>query len=182
MTAGKPELNLKLAMRKLWEEHIAYTRNYITSALANTEDTATIAQRLLSNQNDIGNALKTYYGDAAGKRLTALLRQHVSIIIEIMKVASINNNESLNKANKRWHANAQEIAVFLNEVNPNWPTKNMAEILHEHLNLTAGQIVSRLKKDWIADIGCYDRGHDHIIMLADTLTDGIIKQFPDKFK
>jgi hypothetical protein len=32
------------------------------------------------------------------------------------------------------------------------------------------------------DIKSYDAGHAHMLMFADTLTDGITKQFPDKFK
>ncbi|WP_179864466.1 hypothetical protein [Bacillus pseudomycoides] len=43
------------------------------------------------------------------------------------------------------------------------------------------QVVARLKKDWDAEILAFDKGEDHIIKLADTLTEGIIKQFPQKF-
>jgi hypothetical protein len=43
-------------------------------------------------------------------------------------------------------------------------------------------VVSRLHKDWKADIAAYDKGHAHMMMFADTLTQGIAKQFPDKFK
>ena len=58
-------------MRVLWEEHITYTRNYIISALAGLPDTDAVAQRLLRNQDDIGNAIKPFYGDAAGNKLSA---------------------------------------------------------------------------------------------------------------
>jgi hypothetical protein len=45
-----------------------------------------------------------------------------------------------------------------------------------------GEVVSRLKKDWAADINFYDKGHVHMLAFADALTEGIVKQFPDKFK
>src|SRR5499427_11092004 len=70
-------------MRKLWEDHIAYTRNFIISALAGLEDEGKIAERLLGNQDDIGAAIKPYYGDAAGKQLASLLRDHILIAAEI---------------------------------------------------------------------------------------------------
>jgi len=93
MCCTKADLDLRLAMRKLWEEHIVYTRNYIISALADLEDAGAIAQRLLSNQDDIGNAIKTYYGDEAGNKLAALLRDHISIATEVVKAAKMGNNE-----------------------------------------------------------------------------------------
>lgn len=55
-------------------------------------------------------------------------------------------------------------------------------MLQEHLDLTSGEVVGRLKKDWAVDIKSYDEGHAHMLMFADTLTNGIGKQFPDKFK
>lgn len=55
------------------------------------------------------------------------------------------------------------------------------EMLQQHLDLTSGQVVARLNKNWAADIQAYDGGHAHMLMFADALTDGIAQQFPDKF-
>src|SRR5215203_2714078 len=65
------------AMRKLWEDHITWTRVFIISAAADLPDKDAATQRLLQNQVDIGNAIKPYYGDAAGDKLTALLNDHI---------------------------------------------------------------------------------------------------------
>lgn len=64
------------AMRKLWEDHITWTRVFIISAAGDLPDKATATDRLLQNQVDIGNAIKPYYGDAAGDKLTMLLKEH----------------------------------------------------------------------------------------------------------
>src|SRR5215217_3579879 len=61
------------AMRKLWEDHITWTRIFIISAAGDLPDKAAATERLLQNQADIGNAIKPYYGDAAGDKLTTLL-------------------------------------------------------------------------------------------------------------
>lgn len=179
---GKGEVDLQLAMRKLWEEHIVYTRNYIISALAELEDSGAVAQRLLKNQDDIGEAIKPYYGDVAGNKLAGLLRDHIVIATEVVKAAKMGNNEDLAKADKKWHVNADDIAVFLSGANPNWAKKDLTDMLYKHLELTTGEVVSRLKKDWVSDIDFYDRGHAHMLMFADALTNGIVKQFSDKFK
>jgi len=171
-----------MAMRKLWEDHITYTRNYIISELAGLEDTSKVAERLLRNQDDIGSAITPIYGDEAGKKLAALLRDHILVATEVVKAAKSGNNEELAKANKKWYANADDIAAFLSSANPNWPKKALEDMLHKHLEYTTQEVVSRLKKDWAADIEAYDKGHEHMLMFADALTDGIVKQFPDKFK
>lgn len=175
-------VDVKMAMRKLWEEHITYTRNYIISALAGLPDNDAIAQRLLSNQDDIGNAIKPYYGEAAGKKLSALLRDHIIIATEVVKAAKSGDKTQLSGAQNKWSANGKEIAAFLSSANPNWSRKTLEEMLQKHLDLTTGEVVGRLNKDWAMDIKSYDDGHAHMLMFADMLTDGIAKQFPARFK
>jgi hypothetical protein len=66
-------------MRELWGDHIVYTRSFIVSASAGNADTAEVLQRLLRNQDEIGEAIKPYYGDAAGTQLASLLRNHIQL-------------------------------------------------------------------------------------------------------
>ena len=178
----KTEVDLRLVMGKLWEDHIVYTRNYIISTLAGLDDSSAVAKRLLQNQDDIGDAIKPYYGDGAGRNLTILLRNHIVIATDVVAAAKSGKSEELANADKRWHANADEIAAFLSGVNPGWVQKDLADMLYKHLDYTTGEVVSRLKQDWTADIDFYDKGHVHILMFAGVLTDGIVKQFPEKFK
>jgi hypothetical protein len=174
-------VDLRMAMRKLWEDHITWTRNYIISAVADLDDAGKVAERLLKNQDDLGNAIKPFYGEEAGKKLAALLRDHIMIAVEVIKAAKAGNNADLGAAQKRWSANADDIAVFLSGANPNWPKQTLMDMLHTHLALTTNEVVGRLQKDYAGDIMAYDKGHDHMLMLADALTDGIVKQFPKKF-
>jgi hypothetical protein len=178
----KQDIALRSTMRKLWEEHIVYTRDYITSALASLEDIDAIYNRLLKNQDDIGDVIKPYYGDDAGKKLASLLRGHIMIATEVVKAAKMDSSDNLDVANKKWSANADAIAEFLSSANPNWPKKDLMDMLYTHLALTTGEVKSRLKKDWVADIDYYDRGHAHMLMFADMLSEGIEKQFQEKCK
>jgi phage terminase Nu1 subunit (DNA packaging protein) len=186
LSAEMPAMNaaadLKSGMRKLWEDHITYTRNYIISALAGLPDADAVAKRLLANQDDIGNAVKPFYGDEAGQKLAALLKDHITIATEVVAAAKAGNKTDLDGAQKKWSANGVEIAAFLAGANPNWSQQALKDMLQKHLDLTSGEVVGRLKKDWASDIKSYDEGHVHMLMFADMLTDGIVKQFPDKFK
>ena len=172
---------LIMNMRKLWEDHITWTRVYIIDALAGLPDTDAAAQRLLRNQDDIGAAIKTYYGDAAGAKLTALLRDHIGIASEVVKAAKAGDNAKVAAQQKRWSANADDIAAFLSGANPIWQRKALRDMLQKHLDFTTQEVVARLKKDWAADIRAYDENHDHMLMFADMLSDGIVRQFSQRF-
>ncbi len=74
-------------MRRLWEDHIVWTRQFVVSAVADLPDKAAATERLLRNQADIGDAIKPFYGDAAGQRLTALLREHITVAAELVAAA-----------------------------------------------------------------------------------------------
>src|SRR4030043_348138 len=176
MLLTKSAVDLRMAMRKLWEDHITYTRNYIISALADLEDTGKVAERLLKNQDDIGDAIKPIYGNDAGKKLAALLRDHILIAADIVKAAKSGDNNGVTAGQKKWHENADEIAAFLSGANPNWPKKVLVDMLYKHLDYTTTEVVSRLKKDWAADIEAYDKGHEHMLMFADALTDEVVKK------
>ena len=172
---------LRMAMHKLWEDHIVWTRNVILNIMDDLPGTGQAVNRLLQNQDDIGNAVKPFYGEAGGKELTRLLREHITIAADLLKAAKAGNNSAFDAANKKWFANADEISGFLSKANPNWKLNDMKKMMNDHLTLTTDEAVARLKKDYAADVKAYDKVHDEILMMADMLTDGIIKQFPGKF-
>jgi hypothetical protein len=170
-------------MRKLWEDHITWTRLYIVSVAAGLPDKDATAQRLIQNQVDIGNAIKPYYGDAAGTKLTELLKEHILGAADLLAAAKAGNQPEVAKQKARWSKNADDIAVFLSGANPkNWPEATMQAEMKMHLDLTLKEALDRFGGKYADDIKDYDEVHAHILMLADTLTNGITAQFPDKFK
>jgi hypothetical protein len=179
---NSPEAKLRADMRKLWEDHITYTGLYAIAAIDGGLDANTIAGRLLHNQDEIGNAIKPYYGDAAGDKLGSLLRDHILLAAEVVKDAKAGDSAAQDAANKKWYQNADDIAAFLSSANPNWPQKTLQDMLHTHLQGVTDQVVALLKHDTAALSAAYDKNAQHMMMMADALTSGIVKQFPDKFR
>ncbi|SRR5665213_33622 len=170
-------------MRKLWEDHITWTRLYIVNALAKLPSKKATANRLLANQVDIGNLIKPFYGDEAGDQLSTLLKDHIRIAAEVIDAARAGNSTRQKEASQRWYENADYMAAFLGRINPkNWPPSEMRSMLREHLDTTKEEVSARLKKDWTGDIASYDKLHLQILKMADILSSGIVKQFPEKFK
>jgi hypothetical protein len=174
---------LRADMRKLWEDHVTWTRLYIVSVAAGLPDKDDTAKRLLQNQVDIGNAIKPFYGDDAGNKLTALLKEHILGAADLLAAAKAGDQPKIGTQKTRWYRNADEIAAFLAAANPkNWPLADMKAGMKMHLDLTLKEALDRFGGKYAEDIQDYDRVHDHILGLADTLTNGIAAQFPDRVK
>lgn len=172
---------LKLDMRKLWTDHVVWTRDYIVAAVADQPDAQAAATRLMKNQEDIGAAVARFYGDAAGRQLTTLLKGHISIATEIVKAAKAGDKAAQQQADARWQQNAVQIADFLSKANPNWPRATLVEMMKTHLSTTSRELVARLSRNWDEDVQAFDEVYQHILKMSDALSDGIVKQFPEKF-
>jgi hypothetical protein len=172
---------LKQDMRKLWTDHVVWTRDYIIAAVGDQPDAQAAAGRLMKNQEDIGNAVAKFYGAPAGQQLTTLLKQHISIAVDLIKAAKAGNKADQQKADAKWQQNAVDISDFLSKANPNWPKATLVDMMKKHLSTTTDEVVARLGKNWDADARAFDAVYDHILHMSDALSDGIVKQFPDKF-
>jgi len=179
---SSPAIDLKTDMRQLWEEHVTWTRNVIICLVDDVPGTDQAIARLLKNQDDIGNAIKPYYGAAAGKQLSVLLYPHINISAEVIKAMKSGNTAALEDANKRWYANADEISTFLCKLNPSWKLADMKRMMKIHLELTTEEVHARIKKDYSADVKAHDAVHFEILQMADMLSEGIVMQFPEKFE
>jgi hypothetical protein len=173
---------VRIALRKLWSDHVIWTRQYVVAAVGGTPDAETAAGRLLKNQEDIGAAIAGFYGDAAGQQLTKLLKEHIMIAVDLVAAAKSGDKDAFAKHDARWTANAESIADFLAGANPHWPKKDVLDLLALHLKLTKDETVARIGADWTADVKAFDDIFTEIMVLADALYDGIMAQFPDRLR
>lgn len=179
---GVKEHGLRRAMDKLWSDHVFWTRQVIVSAIAQLGDLDVALKRLLRNQNDIGDAVVPFYGKEAGDKLAALLHDHITLAVDVVKAAIAKDDAGVKAADAKWHANADDLAEFLSKANPNnWPKDAMQKMFYEHLKLTTQEAVLRLASKWEDDVANFDKIYEQILMMAHDLSDGIVKQFPDKF-
>jgi hypothetical protein len=120
-------------MRELWSDHIVYTRNFIVSTAAALPDTAEVAQRLLRNQDEIGEAIKPYYGDAAGTQLASLLRNHIQLAAKTLVAAkgtSTAMQPGMNMSDNQYQSNqyGQPGRDTTSKSNSQYPANNSARI------------------------------------------------------
>lgn len=178
---SKSEVDLTNALRMLWEQHIAWTRMTIISIIAGLPDVDLVTEQLLRNPIDFARALKPFYGNRIASKFSDLFKSHLVIAAELVKAAKAGNKEASANAEKRWYANANEIAAFLASINPYWSQEFWKTMLHEHLALTKSEAVAMLTGNYAEGIKLYDEIEKQALKMADVMAKGIVKQFPKKF-
>lgn len=157
---------LNMALRKLWQDHVDWTRIYIIYAVNKLDAQPTLG-RLLRNQEDIGTA----FGAAikrpiVGSSLTVLLKEHIAIAGEIVGAALQSNSTKQKDAIDRWYVNADKLAELLGTILGD--TDTLRTMLYEHLSTTLQEAVALIQKqDGIAE---YDIALNHMLHFADLLT------------
>lgn len=178
---SKSEVKLINDMRLLWEQHIAWTRMTIISIVFGLPDVVPVTNRLLRNPKDFAAALKPFYGDQIASKFSDLLTSHLTIAVEVVKAAKAGDNKAVADAEKRWYANADDIAALLGSINPYWSVKEWQSMLYEHLALVKAQAVNMLEKKYAEGVAVYDVYEKQAMMMADRMAEGIIRQFPYNF-
>jgi hypothetical protein len=165
----------------LWEQHVVWTRLTILSIVFGLPDVDLVTNRLLQNPKDFEALLKPLYGEEAAAKFADLFTSHLVIAAELVKAAKAGDNTAAADAEKRWYANADEIAAFLASINPYWSEESWKKMLYDHLAMTKNEAVYMLTGKYAEGIAIFDQIEQQALGMADMMTNGIINQFPDIF-
>jgi hypothetical protein len=169
-------------MRRLWSDHVTWTRLFIVSFAADLPDLQPTTDRLLRNQTDIGDAIEPFYGNAAGEQLSTLLEEHILTAAELLEAAKAGDAAAFEEARQAWYANAREIVAFLHDANPrHWPRAELRTMMRSHLDLTLEEASDQLEGDYAGSVAIFDEIETEILDMADMLSSGIVAQFPNRF-
>ena len=165
--------------RKLWEDHITWTRVVIIGILDGLPGTNTYIDRLLQNYEDMEDALAPYYGDDA-EVLGDLIKDHLVIAAEIL--TALKNGQPTDALVASWYANAHDIAVQMNEMNPQfWPLDETEQMWTDHLDATLEEATDHFTGNFAGEVAAYDKVHDMALEMADFISNGVMQQFPSQF-
>lgn len=182
MRISRAELTLSNHLRLLWEQHVYWTRMVILSMAFGLPDTQSVTNRLLRNPKDFEAALRTFYGEDIAAKFAELFTNHLTIAAELVKAAKEGNSAAAADAEKRWYANADQISIFLGGINPFWSVREWQRMLYDHLAMTKSEAVDILNQKYEDSINTFDRIEQEALVMADVMTQGIVRQFPQYFR
>jgi hypothetical protein len=112
-----------------------------------------------------------------------LLHDHIGIAVEILQAAKAGDTAAVNAASARWYSNANDVADFWASINPRFgPDPVTRADMTAHLVQIPAEAVDELSGNFAAGVAEYEIVHQHILAMADMLSNGIIGQFPKAFR
>ena len=170
-------------MRKLWVDHSRLTRRFMISTISDRPEQSDIDELLMQNQNEIGAAIASFYGNEAGEELAKLLAEHTLISASMFQAARNADAQAFEELVTRWYDHASKIAEFLSNLNPeNWPLRETRPMIRRYLDLTLEQAVAYWNGYSTIGTAAYEKAQDQSLEIADMLSDGIINKFRQRFK
>lgn len=170
-------ISLMNRWRKLWQEHVMWTRSFIISTAAELGDLDLVTERLMQNPGDMAGVIRPFYGDETADIFQKLFTEHLSIAGELVHAAKEGDSTKAAALEQKWYDNADEIASFLAKINPHWNRWLWQSLLHDHLKMTKQEALHRLAGEYAEDIRIYDSIEKEALQMADYMTNGILRQF-----
>lgn len=174
---GQGAAALRDQLRLLWTQHVYWTRMVILSIAFSTPDAAATAQRLLQNPKDFEALFRPFYGAAVAAEFADLLTAHLNIAAALVKASKAGDSAAAAAAERQWYQNADEIAAFLNRINPFCPQQEWKEMMHRHLALTQNEANEILTQKYEESIRTFNQIEQQALKMADVMAQGITRQF-----
>ena len=171
------QLQVMNTLRRLWTDHVLWTRSFIVSTAFSNADINEVTRRLLRNPADFAAVLTPFYGAQAAQAFENLLTAHLQIAAQLVNAAKAGDAAAAGQARRQWYANAANIAAFLARANPYWNQAEWQAMLFEHLRMTENEAVQQLNGRYADSIAQYDAIQNQALEMADVMAQGIIQQF-----
>ena len=172
----------KQVLRDLWVGHIFWVRNVVSNnATNNLEERDAAEEEVVANAKQIASTMTPFYGEATSEEFFRLLNINYGAVKEYSEATVAGSKRRQDAALARLASNADDIALFLNGVNPYLPQDTVRALIAAHGAHHVLQINQYKEKEYAHAGATWPAMRQHVYMIADTLTTALVKQFPSKF-
>ena len=182
MWVSKAEQNLNNYLRLLWIQNAYWLKMAIQSMIFDLPDTGIANARLMQSPKDFQTALQTLYGDDDAAAFAELLTNHLTMANELVSALMNSDANAAADAERRWYANADQMASFLSGINSNWSQESWQNMLRDYLDMIKNAINEMLAGNFDDAVTTFTDIESQSMEMADIMTDGIVKQFPQYFR
>lgn len=175
------EQTLNHYLRILWMEHVYWRRMLIQSIAFSSPNEDAVTNRLLQNLRDFKTALRPFYGEENGEWFEDLMTDRFTIGKELFRNIKAGNTSAADDAERRWYQNADRIAEFLGNLNPNWSVQDWKKMLYDDLAMLKVEASDMISGDYDDSIHIFRNIEQEAMKMADTMAWGIVRQFHQYF-
>jgi len=173
-------LKLNNELRRLWEEHIVWTKLTIMALASNAPDTKFVTNRLLKNADDFGHLFAFFYDQSIAEQFKNLISDHLTIATDLVVAAKKGDNNSVKIIDNKWHENANNISKFMSNINPYFNEIEIRNMFYNHLALTKNEAVAILNNKYEEAIKLFDEIEIQALTMSNMFLEGFTKHFSNQ--
>ena len=173
---------MRQTFRDLWLGHIYWVQHAVLDSVKNSpSERDAVKKEVDANTKQIAGMLIPFYGEAPSQTFQTLLGVNIDAVREYSEATTAGNKSQQDAALARLASNANDFGVFLSGINPHLSESTARGLLGAHGAHHVLQINQYKKKDYAHLDETWKMMREHVYVIADTLTEALVKQFPGKF-
>jgi hypothetical protein len=173
---------MKQTYRDLWLGHIYWVQHAVLDNSKNSlAQRDTVKKEVDANTKQLADMLTPFYGEARSQKFLSLLDINIGAVREYSEATVADNKSKQDAALARLASNANDFGSFFSGINPYLPESTVRGLIAAHGAHHVLQINQYKKKDYAHLDETWKMMRAHVYVIADTLMEAIVKQFPGKF-
>jgi hypothetical protein len=173
---------MKQSFRNLWLGHIYWVQHAVLDSVKNSPaERDAVKKEVDANTKQIASVLTPFYGETQSQKFQSLLDVNIDAVREYSEATTAGNKSLQDAALARLASNAKDFGVFMSGINPHLSESTARGLIGAHGTHHVLQINQYKKKDYAHLDETWKMMREHVYVIADTLTEAIVKQFPSKF-
>lgn len=170
--------DLRNILRQYLTQYSMWIRFLIISMASSLKDQEVIINRIYEIPIDLSRVLKIYFSEEQTTVFENLFKEHITLTISLIKDTLDNNQISFNHTLVEWTNNNKALSRQLADMNPYWNQQQFENLWSNLLSMTLEEATARKNMQYATDVYKYDNIEYFVLMIADILWEGIVKNSP----
>ena len=173
---------MRQTYRDLWLGHIYWVQHSVLDSTAKSPvERDAVNKEVDANSKQIASVLIPFYGEGRSQQFLSLLGINIGAVREYSEATVAGNKSQQDAALARLASNADDFGAFFSSINPHLPKSTVRGLIAAHGAHHVLQINQHKKKEYAHLDETWKMMREHVYVIADTLTEALVKQFPGKF-